>query len=126
MLSDIAKHAKLPDAATAQKHIIDLVRHLAIIAIVMFLRPSACVYWSRSVRSACYLEVCVSCALTRGDLWEQVESGTIVAQVDEVSGMVYFQEDKIEDFGSTQSIERSGPHVLRKWGKRAAVVLVGG
>lgn len=66
------------------------------------------------------------CALTRGGLWVQVESGTIVAQVDEVSGMVYFQEDKIEDFGSTQSIERSGPHVLRKWGKRAAVVLVGG
>lgn len=59
-------------------------------------------------------------------MWEQVESGTIVAQVDEVSGMVYFQEDKIEDFGSTQSIERSGPHMLRKWRKRAGAVLVRG
>lgn len=42
----------------------------------------------------------------------QVRDGTISAQVDEVSGIVHFREDKqLEDLGSTQSIERCAAHL---------------
>ena len=36
----------------------------------------------------------------------QVERGLVLAQVDEVTGMVHFSEDKPEDYSSTQTIAR--------------------